>query len=161
MRVCFASHLLSHAWPSSFRFLSGACVSLFSRASISCPPVNPDPGSHTNIHQTEPELYTYTPRRQHADACLHRTRRAKPIPFMERERNRSIDKGELDRTAISAGVSFPLMRKRMLGRLCPLTRFPSRRTSFSPRRLFILHAPPVMGRTLTNGQSSAASAPSF
>lgn len=43
----------------------------------------------------------------------------------------------------------------IFGRLCPLTRLPSRRTSFSPRRLFILSAPPVMGRTLTNALALA------
>lgn len=69
--------------------------------------------------------------------------------------NPSGHKGELDWMAISVDVSFPLMRKMMFGRLCPLTRLPSRRTSFSPRRLFILRAPPVMGRTLTNALALA------
>lgn len=69
--------------------------------------------------------------------------------------NPSGHKGELNWMAISVDVSFPLMRKMMFGRLCPLTRLPSCRTSFSPRRLFILHAPPVMGRTLTNALALA------
>lgn len=69
--------------------------------------------------------------------------------------NPSGHKGELNWMAISVDVSFPLMRKMMFGRLCPLTRLPSCRTSFSSRRLFILHAPPVMGRTLTNALALA------
>lgn len=69
--------------------------------------------------------------------------------------NPSGHKGELDWMAISVDVSFPLMRKMMFGRLCPLTRLPSRRTSFSPRRLFIPRASPVMGRTLTNALALA------
>lgn len=69
--------------------------------------------------------------------------------------NPSAHKGELDWMAISVDVSFPLMRKLMLGLLRPLTRLPSRRTSFSPRRLFILRAPPVMGQTLTNALAPA------
>lgn len=68
--------------------------------------------------------------------------------------------------AISVDVSFPLMRKMMFGRPCPLTRLPSRGTSFSPRRLFILRAPPPSNGTdaykrISSGQSSAASAQSF
>lgn len=69
--------------------------------------------------------------------------------------NPSAHKGELDWMAISVDVSFPLMRKLMLGLLRPLTRLPSCRTSFSPRRLFILRAPPVMGQTLTNALAPA------
>lgn len=57
------------------------------------------------------------------------------------------------------GRQVLLMGKMLFGRLRPLTRLPSRRTSFSPRRLFILAAPPVMGRTLTNALALAQVAP--
>lgn len=55
----------------------------------------------------------------------------------------------------SSGRQVPLMAKMLFGRLRAATPLPSRGTSLSPRRLFILAAPPVMGRTLTDALALA------
>lgn len=95
----------------------------------------------------------FNPGRNQSKADCNRSSSAAPGRRGEEESLRP--RGGIGLDGRFSGRQVPLMGKMLFGRLRPLTRLPSRGTSFSPRRLFILAAPPVMGRTLTGALARA------